>query len=205
MSVDSATSGIASRSASTSVEIRLARVAPAHRRQHARRPGLHRQVQVLADLREVADRGDQPVGRRAADAGSRTGCARCRARRAPPRAAPRSRSRHRRAPGSDSRSGRAAGLRVGPCAAASRTSARISAFGRIRSWPRVYGTTQKLQILVAALDDRHPGAHRIAASRDAERKRDVVVRAEIDLRRGGPSAACVDQHRQHPGRAACRR
>ena len=27
----------------------------------------------------------------------------------------------------------------------SRTSARISAFGRIRSWPRVYGTTQKLQ------------------------------------------------------------
>ena len=29
--------------------------------------------------------------------------------------------------------------------AASRTSARISAFARIRSWPRVYGTTQKLQ------------------------------------------------------------
>jgi hypothetical protein len=27
----------------------------------------------------------------------------------------------------------------------SRTSARISAFDRMRSWPRVYGTTQKAQ------------------------------------------------------------
>ena len=30
-------------------------------------------------------------------------------------------------------------------AAACATSARISALGRIRSWPRVYGTTQKAQ------------------------------------------------------------
>ena len=36
-------------------------------------------------------------------------------------------------------------LASGPAATASRTSARMSAFGRIRSWPRVYGTTQKLQ------------------------------------------------------------
>ena len=32
-----------------------------------------------------------------------------------------------------------------PLSAACRTSARMSALGRIRSWPRVYGTTQKLQ------------------------------------------------------------
>ena len=39
-------------------------------------------------------------------------------------------------------------------------------------------------VLVAAFDDRHPRADRIAAARQAERKRDVVVRAEVDLRRG---------------------
>ena len=53
-------SGMASRSRLDQLEILLARVAPAHRRQHARRAGLHRQVQVPADLRQVAHRGDHP-------------------------------------------------------------------------------------------------------------------------------------------------
>ena len=44
------------------VEVLVARVAASHRPQHAIRAGLHRQMQVLADLGQVANRGDQPVG-----------------------------------------------------------------------------------------------------------------------------------------------
>ena len=53
--------------------------------------------------------------------------------------------RDRRAPRSDSRSGRAAGPRGArwPPPRGPRRGCRPS--GRIRSWPRVYGTTQKLQ------------------------------------------------------------
>ena len=72
-----------------------------------------------------------------AGAGWRSGSARYRRPRAPPRAAPGSRMPGRPAPGSDSRSGRAA---APPCARwrrAPRPRARISALARIRSCPRV--------------------------------------------------------------------
>src|SRR5690606_11423125 len=51
-------------------------------------------------------------------------------------------------------------------------------------------------VLVAPLDDGDPGPDGIAPARQAERERDVVVRAEFDLDRSGLDGA-VDQHRQH--------
>ena len=67
----------------------------------------------------------------------------------------------------------------------------------MRSWPRVYGTTQKLQYsLQPSMIVTHA---RTGSSRrvDPERKRDVVVGAEIDLRRARVSAGLLDQHGQH--------
>src|SRR4030095_15677000 len=39
--------------------------------------------------------------------------------------------------------------------------------------------------LVAALDDRDPGANRVVAPGEAKRERDVVMRSEVDLRPSG--------------------
>ena len=77
---------------------------------------------------------------------------------------------------------------------ASRTSARISAFGRIRSWPRVYGTTQKLQSIVATFDDGDPGSNRIATAGQPEGKGDVVVSAKVELR-ATAGGGLFDEHR----------
>ena len=60
MSVESVTPGIGSRIAGDEIEILLPRVTPPHRLQHPRRAGLHRQMEVLADLRKIANRLDQP-------------------------------------------------------------------------------------------------------------------------------------------------
>ena len=83
--------------------------------------------------------------RRAVDAGSQTGSGRCPSTGATASRRPAKSQTGRPAPGSDSRSARAAAPRGARSSAACRTSARMSAFGRIRSCPRVYGTTQKLQ------------------------------------------------------------
>ena len=75
-------------------------------------------------------------------------------------------------------------------AAASRTSARISAFGRIRSWPRVYGTTQKLQYSLQPsmmVTQARTGSSRRVRPNG---KGDVVVRAEVELRAAACAAAC---------------
>ena len=68
----------------------------------------------------------------------------------------------------------------------------MSAFGRIRSWPRVYGTTQKLQnslqpsmIVTYALTG-------IAPPRHAQRKRHVVVGVQVEQRGRSLFAAPVD-------------
>src|SRR5262245_54961709 len=51
-------------------------------------------------------------------------------------------------------------------------------------------------VLVAAFDDGHPRADTVGAPRQTERKRNVVVRAEIDLR--APLGLRLrNQHRQH--------
>ena len=86
----------------------------------------------------------------------------------------------------------------------------MSAFGRIRSWPRVYGTTQKLQnslqpsmIVTYALTG-------IASPRHAQRPRHIVVGVEVDqkgvgslFRRAGRKrlpplllGRLLDEHRQ---------
>ena len=75
------TPGMVSRIRADQLEVLLARVAPPHRAEHARRAGLHRQVQVLADLRQIAHRPRSGACRYAADAGSRSGSARRRAPR----------------------------------------------------------------------------------------------------------------------------
>ena len=96
------------------LQVGVAGVAPAHGREHARRARLHRQMEVLADVGQIAKRGDRAGRSRAAGAGWRTGCAPRPAPREPPPAAPQSRSPDRPAPGSGSRSGRATGSRAGP-------------------------------------------------------------------------------------------
>ena len=113
--------------------------------EHARRAGLHRQVQVPADLRQVAHRRDHP----------RRDVARMRAGEADPlepgdlvEPLEQRREVARRVVGRlvvvDDLPEQL-DFAARPVSAAWRASARMSATGRIRSWPRVYGTTQKAQ------------------------------------------------------------
>ena len=67
------------------LEVPLARVATSHRREHTRRAGLHRQVQVAADLRQRAIRLEQA---RRDVTGMRAGKADPRPRHSPPAPAP---------------------------------------------------------------------------------------------------------------------
>ena len=125
------------------LEVLRARVAPAHRAQHAVRARLDRQVQVGAHALEVAQRARHPL----------VDVARVRGREAQPPSAPAPR---RRAPAGSAKSTprRAVGVDRLPeqhhLAVAFRDDGlaprpRSSATGRFTSGPRVRGTTQKLQ------------------------------------------------------------
>jgi hypothetical protein len=61
MSVVRLSPGTAARSRATQLAVALGRVAPQHPLEHARRAALHRQVHVLAHLRDLGDRRDHPV------------------------------------------------------------------------------------------------------------------------------------------------
>ena len=157
---------------------------------------MHRKVEVLADLRQVANRRNQP----------RRHVARMRAGKPDPRDAldfvdllqqrrevtggvvgrlividdlPQELDFPQAPGGGVAHFGQDLGLRPHPLVA-----------------PRVRDHAEAA-VLVAAFDDRHPRTHRVIAPRDAERERDVVVRAEVDL---GHVRACglLHQHRQHP-------
>ena len=135
---------------------------------------------MLAHLWQVPHRLDEPL-RRVPGVGAREANAATPGCRRPRRAAPRSRSQARRARRSGSRSGRAGGPHCGPDAPPPHV-ATMSAFGRIRSWPRVTAR-RRSAVIVASLDDRHVGPHRIAAARHADGKRHVVEAGHVDRRR----------------------
>ena len=61
MSVVTASPGMAARSLRDALEIALARVAPQHALEHARRPRLHRQVHVLAHGVRLGHRGNDAI------------------------------------------------------------------------------------------------------------------------------------------------
>ena len=127
------------------IQVLFARVTAPHARQRAGRTRLHRQVHVLADCGQIAHRGDQTVGR----------VPRMRARKANAAHAghvvDRLEQRGKVARGIVGRLividdlPEELHFRLGRWPPRARTSARISAFDRMRSWPRVYGTTQNAQ------------------------------------------------------------
>ena len=124
------------------LHVALAVVGAAHRLQDAARARLQRQVDVLAEARQLGVRGDQARAR-PSGAGSCSGCARCpRPRpRAPAgrrsRSAPPSAGRARRS----SRSGPAGSPPLTPSAASASTSSHDRP-RRLCSRPRVDGTMQ---------------------------------------------------------------
>ena len=183
-------------------EIALPRVAAPHRLQHARGAGLHRQMQVPAHLWQMLHRLEE-------------------ARREMPRMGA------REPDALDARDG--VHRFEEPCEVARRIVGRLVVIDDLaeqlhlamagrRRLPdfrhdvglrphslvpaRVRDDAEAAE-LVAPLDDGHQRLDRIAASRDAERKGDVIVRVQIDEGRDGASsrgARLLDQHRQAPNR-----
>ena len=107
----------------------------------------------------------------------------------------RSRRTDRRAPDSGSRSGRGAESPCGPLATASRTSARMSAFG---AHPLVATRVRhhaERAVVVAPLDDRDVRLDRDRrAARCPSGKRHVVPRVDVDFgerRRGGAASTSI--------------
>src|SRR6188768_4298717 len=71
---------------------------------------------------------------------------------------------------------------------------------RLRSHPLLATSVRnhaEAAVLIAALNDRHPRPHWVAATRHGERKRDIVFGAEVDLYLAG-LCCLLQQHRQHP-------